>query len=160
MEEDKCKHVTKLPVGAISESVSAKPQVPCTQLEIEEVLMDLRQAVEREDYISPTPTRDNPALSDDYVFDTTDQNRILKDLTQLNFVGKIKDLGKGAIRRIEQGYPQECLYVFQYPCKLMRKDALNSSDIFDEVLIYIKINNRKIPYKKVIIISFHKNRKA
>ena len=158
MEEDNHKHVTKLPIGAIPGTVTANPQVPCTPSELNTVLMDMHRAVDNEDYISPTPTVDNPSLSDDYIFDTEDQNMILKDLSMVNFVGKIKDLGKGAIKRIQQGFPQEYLYVFQYPCKLMRRDAQSSGCIADDVLIYIKINDRQIPYKKVIIISFHKNR--
>ncbi len=150
--------MTKLPIGAIPETITANPQVPCTPSELNDVLIDLHQAVDNEDYISPTPTVDNPALSDDYIFDTEDQNLILKDLSMVNFVGKIKDLGKGATKRTQQGFPQEYLYVFQYPCKLMRRDAQSSGCIAEDVLIYIKINDRKIPYKKVIIISFHKNR--
>jgi len=38
----------------------------------------------------------------------------------------------------------------------MRRDA--AIDESEDVLIYIKINNRKVPYKKVFIVSFHKNR--
>lgn len=83
---------------------------------------------------------------------------VLKDLTEINFVGKIKDVGKGAKKRLEKGLPQEYLYVFKYPCKLKRRDADYSGITNDNVLIYIKINDRKIPYKKVFIISFHKNR--
>ena len=37
--------------------------------------------------------------------------------------------------------------------------AKESGILSENVLIYIKINDRKIPYKKVFIISFHKNRK-
>lgn len=83
---------------------------------------------------------------------------VLKDLTEINFVGKIKDVGKGAKKRLEKGLPQEYLYVFKYPCKLKRRDADYSGITNDNVLIYIKINDRNIPYKKVFIISFHKNR--
>ena len=61
-------------------------------------------------------------------------------------------------KRLEKGLPQEYLYVFKYPCKLKRRDADYSGITNDNVLIYIKINDRKIPYKKVFIISFHKNR--
>ena len=95
---------------------------------------------------------------DDYIFDSEDENIILKDLKEANFVGKIKDVGKGAKKRLEKGLPQEYLYVFKYPCELRRRDADDSGIVKEKLIIYIKINNRKIPYKKVFIVSFHKNR--
>ena len=48
--------------------------------EISEVPADLRNAVDKKTYIPQTPTADNPALSDDYIFDTKDENLVLKDL--------------------------------------------------------------------------------
>ena len=158
MAKEKTDHVTTLPIGAITEHVDAEPKEPCTAAELLNVLQDLNTAVDNGDYIPETPTADNPALSDDYVFDGEDENFILKDLTKANFVGKIKDIGKGAKKRLAQGYPQEYLYVFKYPCKLVRRDAQDSGVVSEDVLIYIKINNRKVPYKKVFIVSFHKNR--
>lgn len=83
---------------------------------------------------------------------------VLNDLKESNFVGKIKDVGKGAKKRVAKGLSQEYLYVFKYPCKLQRRDAEHNGINNEDVLIYIKINNRKTPYKKVFIISFHKNR--
>ena len=65
-------------------------------------------------------------------------------MKEANFVGKIKDVGKGAKKRLEKGLPQEYLY--------------DSGIVKEKLIIYIKINNRKIPYKKVFIVSFHKNR--
>lgn len=158
MTKDKAGHITKLPIGAITEHVDADPKEPCTDAELLNVLQDLDTAVNNGEYIPETPTADNPALSDDYVFDSGDENFILKDLTKVNFVGKIKDVGKGAKKRLAQGYPQEYLYVFKYPCKLERRDAQESGTVSENVLIYIKINNRKVPYEKVFIVSFHKNR--
>ena len=79
-------------------------------------------------------------------------------MKEANFVGKIKDVGKGAKKRLEKGLPQEYLYVFKYPCELRRRDADESGIVKEKLIIYIKINNRKIPYKKVFIVSFHKNR--
>lgn len=158
MEEEKSGHFTKLPLDTIRENVDAEPKEPYTEAEIVSVLHDLRIAVDNKSYIPQTATAENPALSDDYIFDTDDENLVLKDLTQLNFVAKIKDVGKGAKRRMQQGYPQEYLYVFKYPCKLQRRDAQESNTDSENVLIYIKINNRKIPDKKLFIISFHKNR--
>lgn len=158
MAEEKLGHLTKLPIEAISEEVLAEPKVKCPSSEVLSVLKDLKVAVENRDYQPQTPTEENPSLSDDYIFDTDDQNYILMDLTEINFVGKIKDVGKGAKKRLEKGLPQEYLYVFKYPCKLKRRDADYSGITNDNVLIYIKINDRKIPYKKVFIISFHKNR--
>lgn len=148
----------KLPINACVEIVYAKPKVPCSEEEITQVLHDLSIAVENQDYIPQVPTNENPALSDDYIFDTNDQNLVLKDLTNECFAGKIIDLGKGAIKRKEKGYPQEYLYVFKYSCKLLRRDAQESGILFEEIVIYIKINNRKIPYEKVFIVSFHKNK--
>ena len=158
MADDRIGHLIKLPMDTIKETVDAEPKVPCTEEEVMSVLHDLCCAVDDESYISPTPTLDNPALSDDFIFDNEDEKLVLKDLTKLNFVGKIKDVGKGAKKRLEKGLPQEYLYVFKYPCKLARRDVQESGINLDNVLIYIKINDRKIPNKKVFIVSFHKNR--
>lgn len=158
MPNEKLGHLTKLPIDAINEIVSAEPKVECPNAELSEVLKDLKKSVERKDYIPQTPTPDNPSLSDDYIFDTEDENLVLNDLKESNFVGKIKDVGKGAKKRVAKGLSQEYLYVFKYPCKLQRRDAEHSGITNEDVLIYIKINNRKTPYKKVFIISFHKNR--
>lgn len=157
MVEEKLGHLTKLPIDAIDEEVSAEPKVECPSSELLGVIEDLRVAVDERDYKPQAPTEENPSLSDDYVFDTQDENMVLKDLTEINFVGKIKDVGKGAKKRLKLGLPQEYLYVFKYPCRLKRRDADDSGVDNENVLIYIKINDRKIPYKKVFIISFHKN---
>lgn len=149
-------YVQKISLDTISEIVEGEPKVEASHEEIINVLKDLYIAVDKRDYIPQTPTEENPALSDDYVFDTNDQNLVLKDLKEDNFVAKIIDVSKGAERRRQKGLPQEYLYVFKYACKLMRRDA--TIDELEDVLIYIKINNRKIPYKKVYIVSFHKNR--
>lgn len=158
MQDEKIGHFIKLPIGAIKENVYAEPKEPCSEAEVLSILQDLRSAVDNMSYFPHTPTDDNPALSDDYIFDTEDENLMLKDITQLNFVGKIKDVGKGAKRRLKQGLPQEFLYVFQYPCKLARRDAQESGTNMENVLIYIKINDRKVPKEKLFIVSFHKNR--
>lgn len=142
----------------MKEPVEAEPKVAYSEAEIDEVLSDLREAVNRKNYISQTPTKENPALSDDYIFDTNDENIVLKDLKRANFVGKIKDLSKGAAKRKALGLPQEYLYVFQYACRLLRRDAQTSGIEDENILIYIKINDRKTPYKRVFVISFHKNR--
>ena len=158
MAEDRLGNLVKLPLSAISESVEAEPRVAYSEDEISEVLRDLYAAVDKKTYIPQTPTADNPALSDDYIFDTNDENLVLKDLKRENFVGKIKDLSKGAAKRKANGFPEEYLYVFKYACKLMRRDAHSSGVENEEVLIYIKINDRKTPYDKVFVISFHKNK--
>lgn len=158
MPEEQLGHLWKIPIESIKQNVDAKPRVPCSHTELANMLQDLYTAVETQVYVPQTPTPDNPALSDDYIFNTEDENLILKDLKEENFVGKIKDLSKGATKRRERGLPQEYLYVFQYPCKLLRRDAQECGIVSENVLIYIKINNRKTPYRKVIIISFHKNR--
>lgn len=66
------------------------------------MLKDLRRAVDERNYQPQAPTEENPALSDDYIFDSEDENIILKDLKEANFVGKIKDVGKGAKKRLER----------------------------------------------------------
>ncbi len=91
MPIDKIGHVIKLNIGDINESVIAEPKVPCSTKEINNVLTDLNNAVDKNIYIPQTATPDNPSLSDDYIFDLNDENLILKDLKPLNFVGKIKD---------------------------------------------------------------------
>lgn len=158
MENDKAGNYIKLSMEDFEERVNAEPKVSCTEEEIIHILHDLCVAVNDKSYIPETPTADNPSLSDDYIFNYNDENLILSDLTKSNFVAKIKDIGKGAKRRIKQGLPQEYLYVFQYPCRLKRRDAQESGIHSDRVLIYIKINVREIPFKKVFVISFHKNR--
>lgn len=158
MDEDKIGNLEKLPINSIVEDVDAEPRIDCSEKEIIEVLHDLSVAVDAQDYVPQTATRDNPALSDDYIFNTNDENLVLKDLTKENFVGKVKDLSRGAAKRKSRGLPQEYLYVFKYPCKLLRRDELESGPVSENVLIYIKINDRKTPYKKVFVVSFHKNR--
>jgi len=158
MAEERIGHLLKLSIESVKQKVEAKPLVPCLPTEVADVLKDLHTAVDDGSYIPQTPTEYNPSLSDEYIFDTEDENLILKDLKQDNFVGKVNDLSKGAEKRKEKGWPQEYLYVFQYPCKLTRRDADESGVVSENVLIYIKINNRKIPYEKVFIVSFHKNR--
>lgn len=151
-------HFRKLPIDAIDESVEGTPAVDCTDDELLTVLQDLSKAVDEKTYIPQTPTEENPALSDDYVFDTSDENMILKDLSKENFVAKVLDVSKGAARRKRLGYPQEYLYIFKYPCKLMRRDAQESGLTYENVLIYIKVNDRKVPDEKVFVVSFHRNR--
>ena len=158
MEKDKFKHIVKLPLDCIDEIVEAEPQVEYSDDEIKEVIRDLYNAVDNGTYYPSIPTEENPALSDDYIFDTNDEDFILRDLKRENFVGKIIDLSKGAIKRKARGFPQEYLYVFKYACTLMRRDAYISDFKKEEILIYIKINNRKTPYNKVYVVSFHKNR--
>ena len=158
MVDDTQGNYKKLPIDAIRQEVKAEPRVECSDQELREMLKDLALAVDTKDYVPQTPTEENPALSDDYVFDTEDENLILKDLSPENFVGKVKDLSKGAEKRRIKGFPQEYLYVFQYPCKLFRRDAQESGIFSENILIYVKVNNRKIPFEKVFIVSFHKNR--
>ena len=158
MESDKLGHLVKLPLDAINELVEAEPKVSFTEDEISEVLRDLYDAVDKKTYVAQTPTDDNPALSDDNIFDTNDENLVLKDLKRENLVGKIRDLSKGAIKRREKGYPEEYLYVFKYACRIKRRDVEFSESEDDNILIYIKINDRKIPFEKVFVVSFHKNR--
>lgn len=158
MDGSEARHFVRLPLEDFQEQVEADPQVPCTEAEIKVVLEDLMVAVDEQSYIPATPTADNPDLSEAYIFDTDDVNLLLKDLRVENFVGKVLDVGKGAIKRKNRGFPQEYLYVFQYPCRLYRRDAQESGVLTEDILIYVKINNRKIPYKKVFIVSFHKNR--
>ena len=98
MNEEKIGHLAKLPIDAIDEEVSAEPNVYCSESELSEMLKDLRRAVDERNYQPQAPTEENPALSDDYIFDSEDE--ILKDLKEANFVGKIKDVGKGIAARI------------------------------------------------------------
>lgn len=128
-------HLVKLPLDAINEPVEAEPRVAYSEAEIREVLDDLYAAVDKKTYIPQTPTADNPALSDDYIFDTNDENLVLKDLKRDNFVGKIKDLSKGSAKRKAKGLPEEYLYVFKYACKLMRRDAQSSALETEDIII-------------------------
>lgn len=98
MAEEKLGHLTKLPIEAISEEVLAEPKVKCPSSEVLSVLKDLRVAVENRDYQPQTPTEENPSLSDDYIFDTDDQNYILMDLQKLILLGRSRMLEKGQKR--------------------------------------------------------------
>ena len=69
MAEGKLGHLTKLPIDAIKEVVSVKPQVECPKSEILGVLRDIKTAVDGRDYVPQAPTRDSPSLSDVYIFD-------------------------------------------------------------------------------------------
>lgn len=73
MVEEKLGHLTKLPIDAIDEEVSAEPKVECPSSELLGVIEDLRVAVDERDYKPQVPTEENPSLSDDYVFDTQDE---------------------------------------------------------------------------------------
>lgn len=157
VESSEASHVVPLDLCSITEPVVARPAVTCTNEELSEVIEKVNIAGKTGDYIPQTPTVENPALSDDYIFDTADQNLILEQLNSTNFVGKVVDKSKGAVKRQAKGYPAEYLYIFKYPCRLKRRDALSSGVPTDDVLIYIKINNRKIPYERLIVVSFHKN---
>ena len=72
--------VQKLSLSVIDETVDAEPKVEASQEEIKNVLNDLYVAVDNSEYIPQTPTEENPALSDDFIFDTKDQNFVLKGL--------------------------------------------------------------------------------
>lgn len=135
MEEGKIGNLLKLPINSIVEKVDAEPEISCLEQEIIQVLYDLSAAVDAKNYVTQTATSKNPALSDDYIFETNDENLVLKDLTKENFVGKVKDLSKGSAKRREKGYPQEYLYVFKYPCRMLRRDAQESGIISENVLI-------------------------
>ncbi len=150
-------HIRKLSINSINEKVSASPVVPCTQLDLQMVLASLKLAVETNSYYPVYASKDNPVLPDEYVFDAEDEKAVLKDLTSANFVAKIVDTSDSSKKRKRQGLPQEYLYVFKYPCELMRLDAQTSGVSTENVLVYIKIINRIIPSQKVLIISFHKN---
>lgn len=159
MEEVRESNFKKISLDILKETVIAEPKVPCSEQEILDILHDLAAAVDAGDYVVQTPTGENPSLSDDYIFDIEDENRILRDLTPVDHVAKIRDLSKGAVKRRDKGLPQEYLHVFQYPCSLQRRDAQESRILNENILIYIKINVRRVPYEKVFVISFHKNRK-
>lgn len=152
-------HVVPLPIYAINEKVTAEPAVFCSAEELLKVIADVNLAGKSGNYVPQTATAENPSLSDDYIFDTTDQNKILQALKAENFVGKVKDKSKGAAKRKTQGLPDEYLYVFKYPCKLKRRDAITTNDALTEnLIIYIKVNDRQVPYRKLFVVSFHKNR--
>lgn len=109
MDNDKSKHFTELSLDAFTECAEADPKVPYTADELEMVLRDLVNAVVEESYITATPTVDNPALSDDYVFDSEDEKTILKSIGIQHFVGKNSRCGKRCCqtqeKRISAGVP-------------------------------------------------------
>ena len=111
MGDENLRHLVKLTMDSFARSVSARPSVPCTRAEVDKVLLELNAAVDDGSYIPETPTVDNPALSDDYIFTPEDKDYVLKDLSQHNFVGKVKDVGKGAKKRLSRGC-RKSIYMF------------------------------------------------
>lgn len=158
MEGDQKKgHVKPLPINSITENVEVRPKVTCDNSEVQAVISALRKAVIDESYKPAIPTAENPSLADEYIFDKEDEKSVLQNLKPENFVGKAIDLSKGAKKRKALGLPQEYLYVFKYPCELIKRESDKSGTSKENVLIYIKINNRTTPYHIVFIVSFHKN---
>lgn len=158
MEGDQKKgHVKPLPINSITENVVVRPKVTCNNSEVQAVISDLRKAVIDESYKPAIPTSETPSLSDDFIFDKEDEKNVLQSLELENFVGKAIDLSKGAKKRKALGLPQEYLYVFKYPCELIKRDSDKSGTNKENVLIYIKINDRTTPYQAVFVVSFHRN---
>jgi len=149
-------NIVKVSFDDYDELVTAEPQVQCSEDELNLVLNDIYNAVTNGTYIFPFDDRNN--LFDEYIFKPKDQDYILKDLSKENFVGKIKDLSKGSLKRKEKGYPDEYLFVFKYACKVFRKEDINKTSQ-EKIMIYIKINDRKNPNNVLIVVSFHRNRK-
>ena len=83
MADEQLGHLWKIPIESVEQSVEAKTQVHCSPPEIAQMLQDLYVAVENKAYVPQTPTPDNPALSDDYIFDTEDEN--LANVSQVLF---------------------------------------------------------------------------
>ncbi len=150
-------HFRKLPMTGVYEQVSAGPKVACTEIEKQLVLADIHKAAEEGNYKPALPTEDNPSLSRDYIFDSNDEANVIKDLKVENFIAKIEDIGKGAEKRKAKGLPKEFLYVFAYPCELVYRLEVDNKIVKKELIIYIKINDRKEPIKQVIVVSFHEN---
>ena len=149
-------NIVKVSFDDYDELVTAEPQVQCSEDELNLVLNDIYNAVTNGTYIFPFDDRNN--LFDEYIFKPKDQDYILKDLSKENFVGKIKDLSKGSLKRKEKGYPDEYLYVFKFACKVFRKEDIKKTSQ-EKIMISIKINDRKIPNNDLIVVSFHRNRK-
>jgi hypothetical protein len=150
-------HFRKLPMTGVNERVSAEPKVACTEMEKQMLLADIHEAAETGDYKPALPTEDNPSLARDYIFDSNDEANILKDLKAENFIAKVKDKSKGAKKRKAKGLPEEFLYVFAYPCELDCRSEEDGKTSKKELIIYIKINDRREPIKQVIVVSFHEN---
>ena len=159
MTDEPKHHVCKLSLEECSEPVYARPKVDCTREEVTSVLQELRKAVKAHNYVPPSPRGDELDLWMEYLLDDKDIDGILMDLNEENFVGKVKDMSKGGKHREKRGFPPEFPYVFKYYCKLIRRDS-GAKIARDNVLIYIKINNRVVPNHIVFVISFHKNRVA
>ncbi len=140
----------------IDDRIDVRPEAPYTEAEVQDIVKELHKSVENKDY-KITYSDKYKALFEKYVLESRDTDKILLDLQDTDFVGKIVDVGKGAKKRLEKGLPQEYLYVFQYPCELKRRDAEESGIEEERILIYIKINHRIVPYNLVFIISFHEN---
>lgn len=150
-------NIVKVSFDDYDEEVTAEPQVPCSEQEVLSVLNDIYIAVNNDSYYCPRDER-NYSFFSYFNINKKEQDFILKDLTYSNFVAKIKNLNENSKARKLKGYPDEYLYVFKYPCEIYKRDDIKL--LFPQkVMIYIKINNRKIPNKIVIVVSFHENRK-
>lgn len=157
MQTNDTRHFRKLSLSLCPTKITAKPQVSCKQTEIADRLQKIKEAVNHGNYVPPEPTSKNRAMFQDYRLDTSDQDKILLNLDETNFVAKIKDVGTNANAKKTNRAPQEYYYVFQFFCRLQKIEMDGDKTVYEDVLIYIKIKFHA--NSTVIIKSFHKDDK-
>lgn len=126
--------------------MKGKSQVTITREEIQEYLLEVKEAVKANRYkIAMNQNRqDNIDLFIDYVLDETGAKDILLSLEVEDF----SEIRKNS----KKGYEHENLYIFGKDVRLLERFG-NAKRL---VSLYIKFN--KLENRYVIVISFHKQK--
>lgn len=143
-------HFTVLRLSDCEEKITAKPSVPWTKMELMLALNKINTAGRTGEYIPAIATDENPPLNLSYLFDEEDERTILQLLSEEHFVDKILDCNS-------KGSEKEYFFVFGIYVRLIRREQ-DSEELYENVLIYIKIKIFYQDNKFIVVKSFHKNR--
>lgn len=130
--------------------------LPVCDGEIDTLLKEINRAIETGNYRFQ-PREELAELELEYVVDEELRLKILKSLKASDFRAKVKDKSKKAYVRIKNNYPPEALYIFKCKRNLLMRNPTAGQNNVENVKLYIKINNRTIPNKIMLIVSFHKD---
>ncbi len=147
---DEFDHFKVLQLSDCEEKITAKPAVPWAQMELQIVLNKINMAGKTGEYIPAVATEENPSLGLDYLFDEADERAILQLLSEENFVDKILDCESTKEEK-------EYYYVFGIYVRLIHRRQ-DSDELYQNILIYIKIKIYYQDGKYIVVKSFHKNR--
>jgi len=128
--------------------------IPVEPGEVNNLLLELKESIAKGTCVFQ-PREKNNELEIKYAINEEKKLEILKNLTGYDFKVKKKDTSNGARDRKKKGFPDEQVYIFILKQILLVRNPLPCEMDEKEVKLYIKINNRTIPRKIIIIISFH-----